>query len=147
MGRGMLRAMSPESPERVLQDLSNDLMSPYCPGRTISSCPSGNARKLEDQILEQARAGKTREEIEADLVDRFGSEIVGYAPRPVVLYGTAIMALMALVLIAMVGRRWVRRSRVGVASSAPARRPEGAPGPTQAELDALEDALDDEDGF
>jgi cytochrome c-type biogenesis protein CcmH/NrfF len=139
------RAMSPETPERILQDLSNDLMSPYCPGRTISSCPSGKARKLEDHILDQARAGKTREEIEADLVDRFGPEIVGYAPRPVVLYGTAIVALMALMLIAMVGRRWVRRSRVasaGAGSTQPADT-----GPSVAERDALEDALDEEDGF
>jgi cytochrome c-type biogenesis protein CcmH/NrfF len=142
----MLRAMSPESPERVLQDLSNDLMSPYCPGRTISSCPSGNARKLEDHILEQARAGKTREEIEADLVERFGSDIVGYAPRPVVLYGTAIMALMALMLIAMIARRWVRKSGLLAPRSASG---SAAPrsGPTRAELDALDDALDDEDGF
>jgi cytochrome c-type biogenesis protein CcmH/NrfF len=142
----MLRRMSPETPERILQDLSNDLMSPYCPGRTISACPSGNARKLEDHILAEARAGKTREEIEADLVERFGSDIVGYAPRPILLYGTAILALMALVVIAMIGRRWVRRSRV-VATSPSAGSSERGSGPTRAELDALEDALDDEDGF
>lgn len=146
----MLGRMSPDGPELILQELSNDLMSPYCPGRTISSCPSGNARKLEDHILEQARAGKTREEIEADLVDRFGPDIVGYAPRPVVLYGTGIVALMALVLIAMIGRRWVRRS--GLRSPVPAAKsapPEAAsdPTPTREELDALDDALDDEDGF
>ena len=139
--------MSPESPERILQELSNDLMSPYCPGRTISSCPSGKARKLEDHILEQARAGKTREEIEADLVERFGSDIVGYAPRPIVLYGTAIVALMALVLIAMVARRWVRSSRVRESSGKGQGTAEPRSGPTADELDALEDALDDEDGF
>ena len=82
--------MAPEDAERerVLAELSNELMSPYCPGRTIASCPSGQARKLEDHILAEAQAGKTREEIEQSLVERFGPEIIGYAPQPVVLYGS-----------------------------------------------------------
>jgi cytochrome c-type biogenesis protein CcmH/NrfF len=129
-----------EPPEQVLQDLSNDLMSPYCPGRTISSCPSEAARKLEDHILAQAEAGKTREEIEADLVDRFGTDIVGYAPQPVVLYGTALVAVAALVVVAWLGKRWVRGSR----ATGPAA---GGTKPTRHELDALDDALDDEEGF
>ena len=45
-------------PELILQELSNELMSPYCPGRTIAACPSPNARKLEDRAgsREQLRA-------------------------------------------------------------------------------------------
>ncbi|MFY0531261.1 cytochrome c-type biogenesis protein [Nannocystis pusilla] len=52
-------------------ELSHDLMSPYCPGRTIATCPSPNARKLEAQILDQARSGESRETIENTLVARF----------------------------------------------------------------------------
>ena len=127
------------NPDQILRSLSNDLMSPYCPGRTIASCPSPQARLLEDHILEQAQAGKSREEIEAALVARFGNEMVGYAPPPI-LYGVALAGLVVLVVLVVMGRRWAARS------SKPAMATAGQ-GPTQAELDRLEDALDEDDAF
>lgn len=128
-------------PDQILQSISNDLMSPYCPGRTIASCPSPQARQLEDHILEQATAGKSREQIEEALVDRFGAEIVGYAPPPVLLYGSAALGLLVLVLLVVMGRRWARRpAMAGAGAGAVA---EAAP--TRAELDRLEDALDEVD--
>src|SRR5688500_9824160 len=94
--------------ERILQELSNDLMSPYCPGRTIASCPSKNARVLEDRILAEAKSGKTREQIENELVDEFGKDMVGYEAPPLVLYGTIAAGTVVLVLLLLTGRRWVR---------------------------------------
>jgi cytochrome c-type biogenesis protein CcmH/NrfF len=137
-------------PEQILTDLSNDLMSPYCPGRTIASCPSEQARKLEDRILAEAKAGKSRDEIEQELVQQFGTEIVGYAPQPMLLYGVAAAGVGGLIAVAWVARRW-RRARVAVgavAGTAAATAKAGAPGkPTAAEREKLEDALDDLDEF
>ncbi len=136
----MLRAaMSFADPDQILQSLSNDLMSPYCPGRTIASCPSPQARQLEDHILAEAKAGQSREQIETALVDRFGTEIVGYQPPPMLLYGSVLAGLLALVMLVMMGRRWARRPAAAAAA--------GHPAPSQAELDRLEDALDDVDDF
>lgn len=140
-------------PDQILQTLSNDLMSPYCPGRTIASCPSPQARQLEDHILEQAQAGKSREEIETALVARFGEDIRGYEAQPVLLYGSALVGLLALVLLVVMGRRWARRpAAVGVGAAAMGVGAAGAavagvpsPAPSQAELDRLEDALDEVD--
>ncbi len=140
-------APSAQPPERVLSDLSNELMSPYCPGRTIASCPSDPARKLEDHILAEAQAGKSREEIEQSLVQRFGPQIIGYAPQPVVLYGAAAAGLGGLLLLAWAGRRW-RRAKASTSSTA-------APGPAAAtprtlsprDRDRLDDALDEVDEF
>ena len=147
---------SPDQAERILQDLSHDLMSPYCPGRTIASCPSKAARKLEDDILAQAKAGKSREDIEGAMVERFGPDIIGYKPPPLVLYGTIVGGALALGLLLAAGRRWVRQAR-GVPAGGPADAVKdvakgaaagpSADRPTRAELDALEDALDDEDAF
>lgn len=139
--------------EQILQELSHDLMSPYCPGRTIASCPSKSARTLEDQILAEAQAGKSRDQIETQLVARFGSDIVGYKPPPMLLGGTIIGGALALGLLLWSGRRWVRQARG--ARAVPGPHPEplaagpggGGAGPTRAELDALDDALDDEEGF
>jgi cytochrome c-type biogenesis protein CcmH/NrfF len=138
-----------QPPEAVLQELSNDLMSPYCPGRTIKSCPSKAARQLEDEILAKAKAGETREEIETDLVARFGREIIGYQPPPLMLWGTVVLALFALVTVLILGRRWVRRtgSPARTAGSSPDPGAGDRRKPSRAELDALDDALDEVDGF
>jgi cytochrome c-type biogenesis protein CcmH len=60
--------------------LSNELMSPYCPGRTLSDCPSGEAAQLRAWIAEQERQGRTRQDVEAQLLRVYGEEILG-APR------------------------------------------------------------------
>ena len=139
--------------EQVLTELSNDLMSPYCPGRTIASCPSEQARKLEDRILAEAKAGKSRDEIEQELVQQFGTEIVGYAPQPMLLYGVAAAGVGGLIAVAWVARRW-RRARVPagtIPGVTAATAKAGAPGtpakPSAAEREKLEDALDDLDEF
>ena len=61
--------------------ISHELMSPFCPGRTLASCPSEKADELRLWILLQESAGATREEVEAQLVARYGSEILP-APAP-----------------------------------------------------------------
>jgi cytochrome c-type biogenesis protein CcmH/NrfF len=139
-------------PDQILQTLSNDLMSPYCPGRTIAACPSPQARQLEDHILAQAQAGQSREQIETALVDRFGQGIMGYQPQPVLLYGSALVGLLALVVVVMMGRRWARRPAVvGVGAAAVGVVGVGAAAahaaPSRAELDRLEDELDEVDDF
>lgn len=133
-------------PDQIVQTLSNDLMSPYCPGRTIASCPSPQARQLEDHIYAQAQAGKSREEIETALVQRFGEDIVGYKAQPVLLYGSAVVGLLALGAVVTMGRRWTRRPAAAVGLGTAAVATAGAAGaPSQAELDRLEDALDEVD--
>ena len=135
-------------PERILSELSNEMMSPYCPGRTIASCPSDNARKLEDQILAQAQAGKSREQIEQSLVERFGPQIVGYAPQPTLVWGAAVAGLLGLLVVAWMGRKWLRPApAVAAGAGVVAASPAPAHGPSKAERARLDDALDDLDEF
>jgi cytochrome c-type biogenesis protein CcmH len=61
-------------------DLARDLMSPYCPGRALAECPSPQADQLRLWILQQARAGATREQVEAQLLQTFGDQLL-QAPR------------------------------------------------------------------
>lgn len=146
--------------EKLTVELSHDLMSPYCPGRTIATCPSPQARKLEGHILEQAEQGKSREEIEAALALRF-PDIRGYVGRPEIIYGTAALALLAIVGLALVGRRWVRQTRArtvgagaatagaagGISTDLPTGGAATAGKPSRSEVDALDDALDRIDEF
>ena len=160
-----------EQAEALATELSHDLMSPYCPGRTIATCPSPQARKLEQHILTQAQEGKSRVEIESALAERF-PDIRGYIGRPEIIYGTALLALLAIIGLVLVGRRWVRQTRAravgglaaagGVAAVGPlaaagglstdlpttgtATAPAGGK-PSRSEVDALDDALDRIDEF
>lgn len=62
------------------QDLSSELMSPFCPGRTVASCPSPQAAELIQWIQVQEAAGATKEEVVDMLIERFGEEIQGAPP-------------------------------------------------------------------
>ena len=55
--------------------LAHELMSPYCPGRTLAACPSEQAAEVRQWILLQEAAGATREEVIANLEIRFGEQI------------------------------------------------------------------------
>ncbi|HKA14089.1 MAG TPA: cytochrome c-type biogenesis protein CcmH [Myxococcota bacterium] len=61
-------------------DLPNDLMSPFCPGRSLADCPSPDAASLRMWILVQAAAGRTRADVEEQLYARYG-EVIRSAPK------------------------------------------------------------------
>ncbi|MEE3329094.1 MAG: cytochrome c-type biogenesis protein CcmH [Myxococcota bacterium] len=55
--------------------LSHELMSPFCPGRTLAACTSPQAAELRQWILLQEAAGTSREEVIVILEERFGDAI------------------------------------------------------------------------
>lgn len=61
-------------------DLAGELMSPFCPGRTLAACPSPQAGELIQWIATQEAAGATREDVVRMLVERFGEDVLGTPP-------------------------------------------------------------------
>ena len=61
-------------------ELSDEIMSPFCPGRALSECPSPQATELRAWILEQEAAGVSREAVEAELFGVWGDTLL-QAPR------------------------------------------------------------------
>jgi cytochrome c-type biogenesis protein CcmH len=61
--------------------LAHELMSPYCPGRTLAACTSGQAAELRQWILLQEAAGASREEVVSVLEQRFG-DVIRSSPEP-----------------------------------------------------------------
>jgi cytochrome c-type biogenesis protein CcmH len=55
-------------------------MSPFCPGRTLPDCPSPQAAELQQWIREQERLGRSRGDVETELVTQFG-EMILQSPR------------------------------------------------------------------
>ena len=74
LGGGSVEVRAADEPSWAYE-LWHDLMSPYCPGRTLAECPSPQADELRIWILTQSAAGATREEVEESLYERFGDEI------------------------------------------------------------------------
>jgi cytochrome c-type biogenesis protein CcmH/NrfF len=112
-------------------ELSHELMSPFCPGRTLASCPSSKADELRVWILMQEAAGATREEVEAELVARYGQAILP-APAPedatgIVGYAVPILAIVAGAPLVF----WLLR-RLTTAPQAPPTRGPAAGRPTPA---------------
>jgi cytochrome c-type biogenesis protein CcmH/NrfF len=56
--------------------LASELMSPYCPGRSLPDCPSPQAAELRQWILVQEREGRSEDEVMRQLVARFGEGLL-----------------------------------------------------------------------
>ncbi len=61
--------------------IAHELMSPFCPGRTLAACSSPQAAELRQWIVLQEVSGATRAEVEAELFERFG-QIIKSTPKP-----------------------------------------------------------------
>ena len=61
-------------------ELYDEVMSPFCPGRTLSNCPSPQAAQLREQIKQRVAAGSTDEQIKDELYEVYGEVVLG-APR------------------------------------------------------------------
>ena len=63
------------APEDVANEISNNIMSPFCPGVTLHDCPSDTALELRREIQDWAESGMSRAEIMTELETQYGPEI------------------------------------------------------------------------
>ena len=98
------------APQDIANDISENIMSPYCPGVTLHDCPSDSAVALRNQITEWAEEGFTRAQIMDRLVNEFGETIRAQPPRS----GSGLVAWLLPVAAALLAagvawtllRRW-----------------------------------------
>lgn len=83
---------APEAPSRGAGDVSPEVaqkaasiarqtMSPFCPGRTLSDCPSPSATEWRRDIRQMVASGMSPAEIQAELEKRVGDNLSG-SPNP-----------------------------------------------------------------
>lgn len=68
------------APEDVANEVSQEIMSPYCPGVTLHDCPSGAATDLRYRIATWAEDGWSKERILDHLEAEFGDVIRATPP-------------------------------------------------------------------
>jgi len=102
--------------EGFAYDLAGELMSPFCPGRTLASCPSPQAAELVQWISLQEAAGATRDDVIEMLIDRFGEEILGAPPAKGITLWAYVFPVVGFVLggglVVLALQRLVRRGGV-----------------------------------
>lgn len=75
------QARGEDNAARRAEDISNLTMSPFCPGRTLSSCPSPSAAEWRSDIRRWTEEGLSTEEIRARLEQRVPGEDLSGAPN------------------------------------------------------------------
>jgi cytochrome c-type biogenesis protein CcmH/NrfF len=76
----------------------DEIMSPYCPGRTLSACPSEDARKLRTDIEGWFQAGDSKEEVLRKLEGSFGKEITGEGSSSALGAGALFLLIPAIII-------------------------------------------------
>lgn len=124
--------------ERKAAAIARQIMSPFCPGRTVSDCTSEYAAEWRREILEMVRAGKSAEEIAREFEVRAGRDLSGIPNRGVG-YGLPVTLAFGAGLVLVGLFSWLRRDK---GSSAPAPVPEASRVDDErlrAELERLDD--------
>jgi cytochrome c-type biogenesis protein CcmH/NrfF len=93
------------------QRLFGELMSPFCPGLTLATCPSPGAESLRADIRARLAHGQSARAIRAVYVADWGEQILG-APR-LVSWGVLLWVTPAVLLVfgAAGLSLWLRRQR------------------------------------
>jgi cytochrome c-type biogenesis protein CcmH/NrfF len=96
---------------RQANELSRNLMSPFCPGRTLADCGSPDAAVVRDEIRASLRAGESPDAIQKRIETRFGEHVIG-VPQQGIGWALPISVLLIGALLAGIALlRMVQRPR------------------------------------
>jgi cytochrome c-type biogenesis protein CcmH/NrfF len=117
---------SAEDPEGWAYQYFGEVMSPFCPGRTLAACTSPQAESLRMWIMDQEAAGRGQEDVHAELFERYGDVILA-APRAqgfgVTAYAIPLVIFLAGGLLVGIFLRSQTRAAAESAADAPPTEP------------------------
>lgn len=107
------------TPQETAQyrDVASELRCLVCQNQSIADSHASLAIDLKEQIADQVHAGKTKAEIKAYMVDRYGEFVLykpAYSVNNAVLWGGPFIVL---ILAALLVRQTIRKSRRSKATS------------------------------
>jgi len=79
LGLALPAVAADTEPEGWAYEVSHEIMSPFCPGRSLADCPSPQAESLRAWIVVQEATGRSRADVEAELLERYG-DVIRAAP-------------------------------------------------------------------
>ncbi len=112
-------AVSEEEAARVTSKLSDQLKSPFCPGKTLLTCTSGQAYDLRQEIKALLVEGKSVDEVVEALELRYGNEITN-PPQPWYTFFVPFLPwVVGILLVGWVLRRWLKASKTDDGGESP----------------------------
>ncbi|MDR7419235.1 MAG: cytochrome c-type biogenesis protein CcmH [Armatimonadota bacterium] len=134
-GAGPSTAAAAPTLEDQVHDIAKDLMCPVCAGQTVADSGSQLAEQMRTEIRQRLQAGQTREEIIAYFIGQFGDSVLARPPAR----GTGLVLWLALPVALLLGALILRRFvRASVTATEPAAAP---PPPTPEEAERIARAL------
>lgn len=59
---------------RLANDVSYQILSPFCPGKSLAMCPSPAAAEVRRDIMEMAKSGMDKDAIKGAVIEEYGEE-------------------------------------------------------------------------
>jgi cytochrome c-type biogenesis protein CcmH/NrfF len=137
--------VSPEVAQRAAA-IARQTMSPFCPGRTLSDCPSEYASDWRRDIRQMVAEGRSDHEIQVELESRAAGNLSGIPNRDSSYAVPLILALGAAIVLFLVVARLTRRTPDEAGEKKGAKQKEKSKSaPPEASDERLQDELDSED--
>lgn len=73
--QNILAAELSPAQDSLAREIFGQVMSPYCPGRLLQDCPSGQAQELREKIKAELVAGKNKADVMSGLLAVYGDEV------------------------------------------------------------------------
>lgn len=101
-----------EGVKTTYEDVSKSLMSPVCPGKMLSDCPSSEGSQLREVVKKQIKEGKTKEDIISYFVEVYGKTVLSVPPSEGFLITSwllpFIVFLSGLIIFAILIFSWLK---------------------------------------
>ena len=68
------------SAESTANEIYYQILSPFCPGRSLADCPSTKANELKVEILTELKSGKSKSEVLDIVFQKYGDEFNSKPP-------------------------------------------------------------------
>lgn len=111
----IVSAASPDVEERV-REIASELRCVVCQNLSVADSPSELAKEMRNLVREQVEQGKSREEIQAYFVSRYGEYVLLSPPKRgfnLLVWGLPFLAIAAGgVVVYFVVRRWTEQAPV-----------------------------------
>lgn len=132
-----------EAQLREATSIFDDTWSPFCPGRTLSSCTSGKAAEWREDVRKWLAEGLSREEVMARLQARVPGFTLDTIPDSEgVRYGPWVLGGLFVAALGVLGAYHARRGSLRPSETETTKEKEGSSVDRKAlaaELEALED--------
>lgn len=108
-----LAAVSPDVEDRV-REIASELRCVVCQNLSVADSPSDLAKEMRNLVREQVQQGKSREEVQAYFVSRYGEYVLLSPPKSgfnLLVWGLPFLAIVAGGgVVYLVTRRWTERA-------------------------------------